>query len=201
MSATAAAARRTSARRRPSRAWYWLVVALVLLGVTAGVTWGAVATLRTHERAQALPRTGTPGRLEVTADRGTDVLVYFEGPGRPACDALGLTVTGPGGAPTTVRPYDLRMYYEIAGWSGTPIASFSAPRSGSYIVTAKNGHGAGAISAGDDFVRAHAVSLAGAFVLVATSVVIGVMILVVLVVLRSVTRDLPAGAPADCPAS
>jgi hypothetical protein len=187
MSSTAETMGRLTAgtRRRPSKAWYWTAAAIVLLGVSAGVAWGALATLRAHERAQDLPRTAIPGRLEVSAVGGTSTLIFFEGEGKPSPEDLSLTVTGPDGSPVTVRPYDLRMEYEIARWTGTPVASFSASSTGTYSVAAQKSSGAGDISAGDNFVRAQALNIVGAVALIGASITLGLVIVAVIIVKRS----------------
>jgi hypothetical protein len=171
-------------RRRPSKTWYWAAAAIVLLGVAAGLAWGTLATLRTHERAQVLPRVGLPGRLEIRATAGTSTLIFFEGEGKPSPEDLGLTVTGPDGSEVPVRPYDLRMEYEIAGWTGTPVASFSPSSTGTYTVAAQTS-GAGDISVGDNFVRAQAVNIVGALALIGSSITLGLAIVVVVIVKRS----------------
>jgi hypothetical protein len=195
MSTTAEAAGRlvTASRRRPSRAWYWVAVAAVLLGVAAGATWGALATLRTHDRAEELTRTSLPGRLAVAATAGTSKLVFFEGEGKPSPEALGLSVTGPDGSRVPVQTYDLRMEYEIAGWMGTPVASFSAPGTGTYTVSARSSYGGGDISVGDNFLRAQVVNLIGALALIWLSITAGLVIVVVVIVRRSrpVTTQMP----------
>ena len=186
MSSTAETMGRFTARtrRRPSRAWYGVGAAIVLLGVAAGIAWGTLATLRTHERAQGLPRTGLPGRLEVRAAAGTSRLIFFEGEGKPSPEDLGLSVTGPDGSKVPVRPYDLRMDYEIAGWTGTPVASFSASSTGTYAVAAQKS-GAGDIAVGDNFVRAQAVTVVGALALIGASITLGLVTVGVIIVKRS----------------
>ena len=172
-------------RRRPSRAWYWVAAAIVLLGVAAGIAWGTLATLRAHEQAQDLPRTGLPGRLEVRATAGDSTLVFFEGEGKPSPEDLGLTVTGPDGSQVPVRPYDVRMEYEIAGWTGTPVASFSAPSTGTYSIAAQKSSRAGDISVGDNFLRAQVVDIVGALALIGASITLGLVIVVVIILRRS----------------
>src|SRR5512140_2226155 len=107
---------RSRNRSRPSKAWYWVALATALVGIAAAVTWGTLATLRTHDHAADLPRTDLPGRLQVAAAAGTSTLVFFEGEGRPSPEALGLTVAAPDGSLVPLKPYRLRMDYEIAGW-------------------------------------------------------------------------------------
>jgi hypothetical protein len=189
----------TRASRRPSRAWYGAAAAIILVGLAAGIAWGALATLRTHERAQDLLRTDIPGRLEVQAADGTSMLVFFEGDGKPSPEDLGLTVTGPGGSQVAVQPYDLRMEYEIAGWTGTPIASFSASRAGTYTVAAHRASREGDISIGDDFVRVQALNIVAALGLVGASITLGLAIILVTIVKRSRLGrpggpDAPSGA-------
>jgi hypothetical protein len=187
MSSTAETMGRYGARtrRRPSHAWYWVAAAVVLLGVAAGVAWGTVATLHTHQQAQDLPRTGLPGRLEVATTAGTSTIIFFEGEGKPSPAELGLTVTGPNGSQVPVRPYDLRMDYEIGGWTGTPVASFSAPDTGTYVVAAQKTSGAGEIAAGANFVRAQALNIVGALALISASIALGLVMVVVTIVRRS----------------
>jgi hypothetical protein len=187
LSSTALIVGRVAVRsgKSPSKAWYWLAAAVVLLGVGCGVTWGVVSTMRAHDQATALPRTTLPGRLEVSAQAGSSRLIFFEGGSKPDPQVLRLSVTAPDGSPVLVRRYDLRMDYEIAGWVGTPVASFSAPVSGTYVVSADNAYRDGRISVGSNFVRTQAIDMVGALLLIASSVIVGLVIVLVVAVKRS----------------
>jgi hypothetical protein len=182
----------TRSRRVPSKAWYWLAAVVVLLGIGCGVTWGVVSTVRTHDRAQSLPRMDAPGRLQVPVEAGTSRLIFFEGEGKPSPEAMGITVTAPDGSSVPVKPYDLLMQYEIAGWVGAPIASFSAPTAGMYTISAKKAYHQGRISVGDNFVRTQAIDIVGALALIAACNVAGLVIVIVVAVKRS-PRDRATG--------
>ncbi len=84
-----------------------------------------------------------------------------------------------------VEPYDAIMKYDIAGWVGTPIASFSAQTAGTYTVLTESGYHEGRISAGDNFVRTQAINVVGALALIAVGVVAGLAIVAVVAVKRS----------------
>jgi hypothetical protein len=169
----------------PSRAWYWVAVAILVLGVSLGVAWGVVSTVRTHDHARALPRTHAPGTLEVRVDDGASRLIYFEGDGRPDVAALGLTVTAPDGSAVPVEPYKTIMDYDVAGWIGSPIASFATPVEGTYTVSAQGSYGQGAVSVGDDFLRTQAIDIVGALAVAMASFVVGVVLAIVVWVKRS----------------
>ncbi len=190
MSATAESAGHIEMRGRtaPSKAWYWLAAAVVALGIGCGLAWAITSTIQAHDRAESLPRTGLPGTLRVTSGPGASNLIFFEGEGRPSPETLGLTVTAADGSPVAVKSYDLVMDYEIAGWTASPIASFSAPVRGTYLVSATAAHPDGRIAVGDNFVRTQAVGIAGAVLLILGSVTAGVLIALVVVVRRASSR-------------
>ena len=175
----------TMSRRVPSRIWYWVAAAVVVLSIGGGVAWGVVSTVRTHDVAESLPRTDAPGTVETYVGSGGSQLIYFEGEGRPSPDALGLSVLAPDGSSVRVEPYDAIMKYDIAGWVGTPIASFSAQTAGTYTVLAERAFNEGRISAGDNFVRTQAINVVGALALIAVGLVAGILIVVVVAVKRS----------------
>jgi hypothetical protein len=175
----------TRSRRVPSKALYWVAAVLLLLGMGGGVTWGVRGTVRTHDQARSLPRTSVPGDLHVSLEGRTSRLIFFEGGGKPSPEELGLTVTAPDGSSVPVRAYDLFMRYEIAGWAGAPIASFSAPASGSYTVSATTPGRTGRISVGDDFVRRQAIDVAGALALIGVTAIASLVIVVVVAARRA----------------
>ena len=166
----------TSNGSAPSKTWYWVAAVVAIVAVGCGVTWGVLGTMRARDHAQSLPRANAPGRLEVSAGAGTSKLIYFEGEGRPSPDALGLSVLAPDGSSVRVEPYDVVMKYDIAGWVGTPIASFSAQTAGTYTVVAQSAFHEGRISAGDNFVRTQAINVVGALALIAVGGVTGLAV-------------------------
>lgn len=187
MSSTAETVGRIAGRSRsaPSRIWFWVAGAIILLGVGFGMAWGVVSTVRAHDYAEGLSRTDTPGTLQAHIASGSSALIYFEGHGKPSPGALGLKVTAPDGSPVQVQPYDAVMEYEILGWVGRPVASFSTATPGTYSVTAEKAYNQGRISAGDNFVRTQAINIVGALVVIALSIVAGLVIVIVIGAKRS----------------
>ncbi len=196
MSSAVGTLTRVSTRRRsiPSTFWYWVAAAIVFLGLGLGTAWGVVSTVKTHDRASALPRTSTPGTLAVTAGDESSRLIYFEGEGRPSLDELGLRVTAPDGTPVPVEPYRAIMEYDIAGWVGSPIASFATPVQGTYTVAAERSARQGDISVGGNFVRTQALSIVGALALILVSFAVGITLVAVV----SVRRCSGNGASRPC---
>ena len=182
MSTTLETVGRVTPKQRgvPSRMWYWVAAAVVLLGTGLGVTWGVTRTLQTYDHAHSLVRTAIPGKLTLQVDEGASRLVYFEGEGRPGLGTLGLSVTGPDGSAVPVQAYDAIMKYEIAGWAGTPVGSFPTPERGTYTVTARAPQARGGISVGDNFVRTQALVIVAALAVTMTSFVCGFALLVVI---------------------
>jgi hypothetical protein len=166
----------TKSRTVRSRARYWAAV-VIILGVGGGLTWGVLSTVRTRDRGEALPRTAIPGTLQVKVESAASELVYFEGNGKPSPAALGLSVTAPDGSSAHLRPYHSPITYEVAGWKGTPVASFSTPTAGTYTIAAKASH-EGNVAVGDDFVRTQVISIVGALALIVASMVAGVAVIV-----------------------
>ena len=84
-----------------------------------------------------------------------------------------------------VQPYHALVTYEIAGWVGTPVASFSAIGGGAYTVSAQKAYGEGGLSVGENFIRTQAIDIVGALALIAASLVAGIVIVIVVAVKRS----------------
>ena len=76
------------------------------------------------------------GTLAVTEPG--EMLVYYEGSGKPTPRQLGLTVSGPDGARVSLKTYELKLQYDAAGARGvaSAVASFQATSAGSYQVSA-----------------------------------------------------------------
>jgi hypothetical protein len=187
MSSAVETAGRITARRVtvPSRRWYWVAAAIASLGLVFGVWVGVAGTIRTHDTAAALPRTAVPGTLEVAVAGGASRLIYFEGEGRPDPGTLGLMVTAPDGSPVTVERYDAILKYVIAGWAGTPIASFPTPVEGTYTVTADTPVTQGEISVAGNFARTQLFAVAAALCILLASFVCSLALIVFISVKRS----------------
>jgi hypothetical protein len=183
---------------RPGREWYALaaVVAVLTCAVTSVLAYGWVTDL--VDQVDGFARVDAPGSAVVPVAEAGRYGVYHEyldpsaapGPGPDVAD-VGLTVTGPDGAPVEVHPSDVTY-----GWGSrraVAVGEFDATRPGDYVVSAT---GFGRLAVGErvpgGVLRGFVVpTVVGALVLLACLVVS----LVVAVQRRRVPEDV--ALPAD----
>lgn len=134
-------------------------------GLVVCLIWAATALLDQVQEPAHFTRAAVPGQLQVVLTQPGPHVIYHEvarGQGAtPSLPVIALEVSDPDGAPVPVERYlsDLRYDHEEA--LGTAVALFSAPRTGTYVVTASDPDGVGgAIAVGDDLAPGVARALA-----------------------------------------
>ena len=127
-----------AAPRRPMRVAYWIAGALAVAGIAVAIAWAVLATLDTIDRVDDFARTAIPGTVSAPVTEPGEMLVYYEGSGKPTPRQLGLTVSGPDGARVSLKTYELKLQYDAPGARGvaSAVASFQATSAGSYQVSA-----------------------------------------------------------------
>jgi hypothetical protein len=127
-----------AAPRRPTRAAYWVAGTVAVAGLAVAFAWAVFATLDTIDRVDDFPRTAIPGTVSAPVTERGEMLVYYEGSGKPTPRQLGLTVAGPDGTPVSLKTYDFELQYDAPGALGvaSAVASFQAAGPGSYQVSA-----------------------------------------------------------------
>ena len=130
--------RRARATGRPgTRFGYWLAAVLAVVGLAATISWATVRTLDVIGRSDDFPRTAIPGTVTTDVTNPGDLVVYFEGEGKPVPSALGLTVFGPTGTRIATQPYADELQYDApAGGIASAVASFEVRSEGRYRVSA-----------------------------------------------------------------
>ncbi|HET7481452.1 MAG TPA: hypothetical protein VFK89_01195 [Actinomycetota bacterium] len=130
---------------KPSRAWYWLPVLVVLLiGVPSVLTLvGGIRGI-----GSGLQRITAPGQETLHLESGTYTVFYeyvseIDGqPIRTPRDIAGLDITvtpADGGAPLTVSGESGSMNYTLSGRAGYSVAEFGVVTEGDYVVSADLG--------------------------------------------------------------
>jgi hypothetical protein len=118
-----------------SRAGYWIGGALVAAGVAGAILWLVFSLLAIGDEVDGFQRASVPGDAIVELE-AREYVVYYEGSlvggvvppfGIELADAAT-------GASVPVSPYKGSLTYSVSGRDGTAVATFTAPRAGTYAV-------------------------------------------------------------------
>jgi hypothetical protein len=146
-----------------------------------------------HESAAEVARYAEPtatGRIATRWDPGTRTIVTVRYAGdTPIWQQLGLSVTGPSGAPVPVATYRSSARYDAEpGRAGRAVATFEATTAGPYRVSAARATEAGAtLAVGQDIARSLVLTRLGAVILGLVTVLTAVPLAVVTYQARSRT--------------
>lgn len=113
-----------------------LCLAVSILATVALVALLATGALNAFSGVDQLARASVPGVLSVNAPRAAEMVVYREGGVPASLHELGLRVRGPDGVTVATKPYGLDLRYHHDHQVGTAVASFTAPASGRYLISA-----------------------------------------------------------------
>jgi hypothetical protein len=124
-------------------------------GLAVGLIWGLTALVDQVQRPGEFTRTPLPGQVQVALTQPGPHVIYHEvAPDSGATRSLPaaeVDIRDPDGALVPVEPYSADLRYDHDGVLGSAVGLFSAPRTGTYLVTAADGAGVGgAIAVGDD---------------------------------------------------
>ena len=180
-------ARSTGGVKRASRAWYWVALAILAVGVLLPAVWGVTSVSSANEKATAFPRATVPGAVTVDVTDPGDQMIYFTGAGDQGL-VSGLRVTDPAGASVPITPYDLAVKVDLVGDVGTAVATFPAPAKGAYTVTSAGSGARGAIAVGDNVGRDALPDVLGALAVMVFSVNVAIVIVIV-TLLRGASRE------------
>ncbi len=117
-------------------------------GLIVCLIWAATALLDQVQKPAEFTRAAVPGQLQVLLTQPGPHVIYREVTPDTAPPTVTLKVTAPDGSPVPVTTYPADLSYDHEDALFTAVALFSAPRTGTYTVTASDA--GGAIAVGDD---------------------------------------------------
>lgn len=128
-------------------------------GLAVSLIWALTALVDQVQRPAQFARATLPGQVQVELTQPGPHVIYHEAaPGSGATEsatgslsASEVDIRDPDGALVPVEPYGADLRYDHDGVLGTAVGLFSAPRTGTYLVTvADRSRVGGAIAVGDD---------------------------------------------------
>jgi hypothetical protein len=153
-----------SVKRKPSAAYYWLAVVVILIGLAGAGIWIATTALNVVDDVAGFSRNSVPGSVFVSVDTPHTMLVFYEGDASVTMRDLDLKVTGPQGQSVAVKTYDLHLQYEAPlGGLANAVASFQTEEPGQYQVATAYANERGAeLAVGPSFTKSVVTVVVGA---------------------------------------
>lgn len=122
---------------RPSSAWYWVGVVIMVAGIVGGIVFGVTRVSDAVGKVDDFPRVAVPGSAEIDLDAG-GYTVFHEYPGASQSYGFSFTptveITAPDGAPVDLDSYAGSETYNLSGHEGRAVWTFDAPVGGAYRV-------------------------------------------------------------------
>ncbi len=123
------------AKLRPGRVWYWMALAVFLVGVI----WGVVAFVAIIGRVDSFQRVPFPGTGVISLARGGYV-VYYEGPGASSGNVpvgnVEVTPLSGSAAIDRMASYSGSVTYQFGSHTGTAVLSLQIAGAGRFQVRA-----------------------------------------------------------------
>jgi len=129
----------TPARLRPSRAWYWVALAVFL----AGVGWLGGRVYMLAQQIDSFQRVAAPGSGEVSLDHSGGYVIYYEGPGAadgdvPAYD-VNVTARSQSSAPMSLEAYSGSLTYSFGSREGRAVLTLEVAGPGTVLIEVADG--------------------------------------------------------------
>jgi hypothetical protein len=125
---------------RPSGWWFVAAGAIGLVGIAVALGLVVRGVVTMTDTIDDFDRATMPAILQVDIDEPGGYTIYHEVESGPAdhiwWGTPDLAVTGPGGAPVDLEPYDGVVIYDFGGHDGEAVYSFTADEAGTYTVDA-----------------------------------------------------------------
>ncbi len=171
----------------PSRVWYWVGGALVVIGMVAGVLWGFLGFVSLSDDVKRFERVPADGGGEVTLANDGGYTIYYESSsGNVVEDLPGGQVTlvpADGGEPVALDDYGGRLTYDFGGHAGQALFTFEIDRPGRYAVESTS-EGQGDLAVGPGVGGRLVRTVVGAVLLALGGVIVGAIMLIVTAVAR-----------------
>jgi len=129
----------TPVRLRPSRAWYWVALAVFL----AGVGWLGGRVYMLAQQVDSFQRVAAPGSGEVSLDHSGGYVIYYEGPGAadgnvPAYD-VNVTARSQSSAPMSLEAYSGSLTYSFGSREGRAVLTLEVAGPGTVLIEVADG--------------------------------------------------------------
>ncbi len=171
----------------PSRVWYWVGGAIVVVGLVAGVLWGLFGFVGLSDEVDGFARVPVDGGGQITLPGDGGYTMYYEA---PSGDINGDVPEGQvsvvavdGGVAVALEDYGGRLTYGFGGHSGEALFTFEVNRPGRYQVDS-TGSGRGELAVGRGVGGRLVRTVVGAVLLVLGGVLVGAVVLIVTGVAR-----------------
>jgi hypothetical protein len=124
------------AKIRPGRVWYWVALAVLLVGVA----WAVAASVLLFGKVDSFPRVPDPGQGVISLTHSGGYVIYYEGPGAsdgnvPAGN-IRLTPESAGAAVKSITPFSGSVTYQIGSREGSAVAHVQIAAPGRFLVRA-----------------------------------------------------------------
>jgi hypothetical protein len=125
-----------SARLRPARAWYWVALGVVFVGVA----WAALMFAVLIRRVDSFQRVPDPGSGMISLTHSGGYLIYYEGPGASSGNVppfnVNVTPASGSAAVQSIESYSGSLTYQFGHHEGTAVLTLRIAHPGSFLVTA-----------------------------------------------------------------
>ena len=182
----------------PSRAWYWVGGAVVVVGMVAGVLWGFLGFVSLSDDVKGFERVPADGGGEITLAGDGGYTIYYESASGNVVEDLPAgqvsLVPADGGEPVALDDYGGRLTYDFGGHAGQALFTFEIDRPGRYVVESTS-EGRGDLAVGPGVGGRLVGTVVGAVLLAVGGVVVGAIMLIVTAVARHNAGRQPGSPP------
>ena len=190
----------SSAKRAPSKRWYWAGGAMALASVLVAVAIVAVGFVRMSEQVDDLQRVAVPGERQVTFPEPGGYTVYYEAAAvSDGAEIPSLTVAltpSSGGEAVPFADYGGSFTYSMPGHEGVALWTFRIDEPGTYRLNAHDeGAARGEVAVGRSVAGSLPLSLLAAGAVGTIGVGGGVAVIVATAVRRGRARS--SSGPAE----
>jgi hypothetical protein len=124
------------ARKRASKAGYWVAAAIGVASLLGGITWSVLSFVDLRHDIDRFARVAVSGQAALQLPGSTGRVLYYEGPGEPTLAMLDIRVSAPDGGRVAVHEYGGEVRYDAPdGVVGRAVGTFDTADPGTYVVS------------------------------------------------------------------
>lgn len=174
--------------RRPSKAWYFVGGAAIVICIGAAVGWGVSAAFNFIDRIDNFQRVAVPGEGTVTFDDAGGYTLYYEAPGASGGPLPPVEVSltpASGGEAVPFDDYTGDLTYNVNNHEGRAVLTFDIHQPGDYVLeTSTDGPGAGDVAVGRSLTRGLPRVIVGVVLLCILGLALGALVITITAVKR-----------------